>query len=155
MASKEKEALLDALVELSRLMVGVAYRSLEGLHAELDLPAFRALAFVGQHPGCTMGALASGVSIPASSATRLIDRLVDQNWVDRQNNPANRRQIELELSVSGRSLVDAALAVRRTELAEIALRLSREHYSALSALAPELVSAAALSEPEGSTGWAV
>jgi DNA-binding MarR family transcriptional regulator len=149
------EKMLDELVELSRLVVGVAYRSLDGLDPELDLVAFRALAHLDRNSGCTMGVLATGISVPASSATRLCDRLVDHGWITRHHNPDNRRQVELALTAAGLNLVRAALSARRAELSRIASRLSREQRSALGHLLPDLVVAAAACEPEGSPAWAV
>ncbi|MGZ6804767.1 MAG: MarR family winged helix-turn-helix transcriptional regulator, partial [Nocardioidaceae bacterium] len=98
-------ALLDQLLELSRLVVGVAYRSLEDAEPEVDLPAFRALAFVDRHPGSTMGALAAGIHLPASSTTRLCDRLVDAGWLVRRQDQDNRRRVELQLTGAGRTVV--------------------------------------------------
>lgn len=148
-------SMLDNLVELSRLMVGVAYRSLDDLGADLDLPSFRALAYVERDAGCTMGAFAVGTALAPSSATRLCNRLVEQGWLIRQNRPANRRQVELSLSSAGRTLVRAARSARRAELSVIVARLPRHRQRLLTDLLPELVAAASNAEPLGSVAWAV
>lgn len=148
-------ALLDDLVELSRLMVGVAYRSLDGLGTHVDLPSFRALAFVDRNAGCTMGSFAIGTGLPPSSATRLCDRLVEHGWLSRQNRPDNRRQVELSLTTTGRRLVRAALSARRAELARIVARLPSDRQRLLGELLPEVVSAASSAEPAGASAWAV
>ena len=155
MAAAAHEPLLDDLVELSRLMVGLAYRSLHGLHRDLDLPSFRALAFVDRHPDCTMGQLARGIALPSSSTTRLCDKLVDRKWVRRHHPDANRRQVQLVLTASGSRLVAAALSARRTELAQLVTDLPAEQRAALGDLLPGLVAAAGTQEPEGSPAWAV
>jgi DNA-binding MarR family transcriptional regulator len=148
-------AVLDQLLELSRLMVGVAYRSLEGADTELDLPAFRALAFVDRHPGSTMGALSAGIHLPPSSTTRLCDRLVDAGWLTRQHNTENRRQVELQLTSAGRTVMRSLLAARRRELALITRQLTPERLAALTDLLPDLVAAASAQEPASPQGWAV
>jgi DNA-binding MarR family transcriptional regulator len=154
-SSPPPDAALDQLLELSRLMVGVAYRSLEGADAELDLPAFRALAFVDSRPGCTMGALATGIHLPRSSTTRLCDRLVHAGWLTRQHGADNRRRVELLLTAGGRTRMKAVLAVRRRELASITRRLTPSRLAALTELLPDLVAAAAVQEPASPQGWAV
>jgi DNA-binding MarR family transcriptional regulator len=148
-------SMLDDLVELSRLLVGVAYRSLDGLGTNLDLPSFRALAFVERNAGCTMGAFATGTALAPSSATRLCDRMVEQDWLIRQNRPDNRRQVELSLSSTGRKLVRAALSARRAELSRVVAHLPRDRQRLLTDLLPELVAAASNAEPFGSVAWAV
>ncbi|MGZ6827862.1 MAG: MarR family winged helix-turn-helix transcriptional regulator [Mycobacteriales bacterium] len=148
-------ALLDQLLELSRLVVGVAYRSLEDAEPEVDLPAFRALAFVDRHPGSTMGALAAGIHLPASSTTRLCDRLVDAGWLVRRQDQDNRRRVELQLTGAGRTVVRRLLRARRSELARIARRLPPHRLAALADLLPDLVAAAAAQEPPTPQAWAV
>jgi DNA-binding MarR family transcriptional regulator len=136
-------------------MVGVAYRSLEGADAELDLLAFRALAFVDRHPRCAMGALATGIHLPPSSTTRLCDRLVHAGWLARQHSTANRRQVELLLTASGHARMRTLLAARRRELALITQRLAPSRLAALTELLPDLVAAATAQEPASPQGWAV
>lgn len=154
-SSPSPAAVLDQLLEFSRLMVGVAYRSLEGAGAELDLPAFRALAFVDRHPACTMGALASGIHLPPSSTTRLCDRLVEAGWLTRQHNADNRRQVELLLTANGHTRMRTLLAARRRELDLITRRLAPDRLAALTELLPDLVVAATAQEPATPQGWAV
>jgi len=131
------------LVELSRLIVGIAYRSLEGLEPGLDLPAFRALAFVERHPGTSMGALALGVELPPSTTTRLCERLAAAGWLSMQHNPENRRQVEVVLTRQGRKLVSTALAARGRQLEVVLGRLPPDKRELLESLLPDLVTAAA------------
>jgi DNA-binding MarR family transcriptional regulator len=143
------------MVELSRLMVGIAYRSLEGLDSGLDLPAFRALAYIDRHPGSTMGALALGVVLPPSTTTRLCDRLAAAGWVSRRHNPENRRQVEVTLTRKGRKLVGTAVAARGRELQAVLDRLPTGQREALLGLLPDLIEAAASRLANDVPAWSV
>lgn len=64
-----------------------------------------------EHPGMhgiTMSELARRTQLPASSATRSIDVLVARGLVERGISAADRRQVIVMLSASGRALVDEA-----------------------------------------------
>jgi DNA-binding MarR family transcriptional regulator len=143
------------MIEFSRLMVGIAYRSLEGLDTGLDLPAFRALAFVERHPDSTMGALAAGVDLPPSTTTRLCDRLAAAGWVSRRHNPDNRRQVEVTLTRKGHKVVDAAVEARGLELQAVLDRLPAVQRKALEALLPALVAAASGRLADDALAWSV
>ncbi len=145
----------DLLVELSRLMVGIAYRSLDGLAPGLDLLAFRALAFVERHPESTMGALALGVDLPPATATRLCDRLEAAGWLIRQHKPHNRRQVEVVLTRKGHELVCAAVEARARELEAVLDRLTKAQRETLDAVLPDLVTAAAVRSQDDVPAWSV
>lgn len=145
----------ELMIELSRLMVGIAYRSLDGLDPALDLPAFRALAFVERHPGSTMGAFAIGVDLPPSSSTRLCDRLANAGWVTRQHSPDNRRSVEVTLTRKGHKLVSAAVAARGRELEAMLDRLPPGQRTILESLLPDLVVAAAGPIADTVPAWSV
>jgi len=69
------------LVELSRLLVSVADRSLETASQEVSLSQFRALALLARHGPCTGGGLADHLGQLPSTMTRLCDRLVAAGWI--------------------------------------------------------------------------
>jgi DNA-binding MarR family transcriptional regulator len=76
----------------------------------LSVPQFRALRYVGRHPGDGLTPLADhlGVSLPAASA--LVGRLVAAGLVTRDVDPVERRRITIELTDRGRERVAASSA---------------------------------------------
>lgn len=53
----------------------------------------------------------------ASNASRLVDKLVEKEWVLRKECPMDRRQVEVSISVKGLSILEeASLAVRNSQV---------------------------------------
>jgi DNA-binding MarR family transcriptional regulator len=130
------------LVELSRLLVSVAYRSLAAADEVVPLPVFRAMAVLARLGPCTAGSLAEALSVPGSAVTRLGDKLVAAGWATRQNRPTNRREVELALTDRGRSLVEQVLHARAAELELILSELPKPSRRGLGTLLHELLTAA-------------
>ncbi len=93
---------LAALVE-SRL--DVALRPLD-----LTADRWRALVFVARTPGAAMADLIDALAMPASSATRVVDALVEIGALFRNPHPSDRRRVTLHLSAQGNHLLDSANA---------------------------------------------
>jgi DNA-binding MarR family transcriptional regulator len=147
------------LVELSRLLVSVAYRSLTaadtGSGEPVLLPQFRAMAVLARYGPCTAGGLADALGQHGSTVTRLCDKLVAQGWVSRQHRPENRREVELDLTDAGRSLVQRVLTARANELEQILRRMRKADRRALSGLLPRLLEAADDTVAHPREAWAV
>lgn len=88
-----------------------------------SVPQIKALGFLSHRAPCTVGELANGLGIAMATASEAVDRLVERGLVVRQANPADRRQVMLELTDQGRSLTDEMLAVRQRQLGETFARL--------------------------------
>jgi len=88
-----------------------------------SVPQIKALGFLSHRAPCTVGELANGLGIAMATASEAVDRLVERMLVERQANPADRRQVMLELTEQGRSLTDEMLAVRQRQLGEAFSRL--------------------------------
>jgi DNA-binding MarR family transcriptional regulator len=99
----------------SRVLVAVASRSIAAVDDAVTLPQFRALVVLDTHDR-NVGELAHELRIQPSTATRLCDRLVRKKLVRRQVDDANRREVTVSLSNSGRSLVRDVTARRRREI---------------------------------------
>jgi DNA-binding MarR family transcriptional regulator len=88
---------------------------------------------------------------------RMIDRLLVAALVTREDNPANRREVLLELSPQGRRLVRKVTARRRAEIASIvsAIPLDRrdELIEALRLFAQAAGEPDPQSEDAGNLGW--
>ncbi len=76
----------------------------------LSVPQFRALVKVRKEPGASLSVVAEhlGASLPTTS--RVVAKLVDKGFLLRREGSEDRRQVLLEITPEGRSLVDAANA---------------------------------------------
>ncbi|MDR6979667.1 DNA-binding MarR family transcriptional regulator [Streptomyces sp. 3330] len=97
--ARRPQELLRLLTRAERL----AARRLQCVLAEFDcsVEAWWVLDLLSDGQGHHMTALAEHAFMPAPSATKLIDQLVDQNLVFRRVDPADRRRVLAYLTPRG------------------------------------------------------
>ena len=101
MAGQDFTEPVEALQAATRVLAGVALRSLGVFDGVITLPQFRMLAVLAEL-GCVRSAgVARALGLDASTVTRLADRLVAAGHVERGSDPRHR------------SVVDAAADVER------------------------------------------
>ena len=149
MASTEDEDTLalapgtaEVLQAATRVLAGVALRSLDVLDSAVTLPQFRLLAVLADLGPVPSGQAARSLGLDPSTVTRLADRMVAAGHVARGTAPQHRGVVTLELTASGRDLVAAADAWRRHELARIMARLAPPERAAVADALGLLVGAA-------------
>jgi DNA-binding MarR family transcriptional regulator len=153
-ASRDEDALVDALFLASRALVGVAARSLAGVE-EVTLAQYRALVLIATRPTTTVSDLADALDIHPTSATRLCDRLVRKRLIRRVESAEDRRKTDLHIAAAGRRIVEGVAQSRRADLARIVRRMAPDDVAgATRALAA--FAAAADSQAAGADlfGWA-
>jgi DNA-binding MarR family transcriptional regulator len=132
----------EVLQAATRVLSGVALRSLDVLDSAVTLPQFRLLAVLADLGPVPSGRAARTLGLDPSTVTRLADRMVTAGHVARGTDPQHRGVVLLELTASGRNLVAAADARRRHELARIMARLASRERAAVTAALGLLVDAA-------------
>jgi DNA-binding MarR family transcriptional regulator len=110
---------VEVLQAATRVLAGVALRSLDVLDGTVSLPQFRVLAVLADPGRARSAQVARALGLDASTVTRLADRLVAAGHVVRGSDPGNRTVVTLELTDSGRNLVTQVTQWRRQELARI------------------------------------
>jgi DNA-binding MarR family transcriptional regulator len=118
-----EEAAVEALLELSRALVGVAARSLAVTEDEITLPQYRALVALHVEGEQNVASLAESLGLHPSTVTRLCDRLLAKEFIERTVSPTNRREVRLRLSKGGRALVRIETERRRRAIGNIVARL--------------------------------
>jgi DNA-binding MarR family transcriptional regulator len=132
----------DVLQAATRVLAGVALRSLDVLESAVTLPQFRLLAILADLGPVPSGQAARELGLDPSTVTRLADRMVAAGHAARGTDPRHRGVVTLELTASGRELVATAGAWRRRELARIMGRLAPADQEAVTAALGLLVGAA-------------
>lgn len=120
--SSDRGALDDfvtAVLEASWLLVGISTRSVEDVDDRVTLTQFRTMAVLADRGQTNLSRLAAELDVNASTAMRVIDRLVLAELVSRTENPASRREVVLCLTPAGERLVADVVAKRRTEIATL------------------------------------
>ncbi|HEX4288484.1 MAG TPA: MarR family winged helix-turn-helix transcriptional regulator [Trebonia sp.] len=132
----------EVLQAATRVLAGVALRSLDVLDSAVTLPQFRLLAVLADLGPSPSGRAARALGLDPSTVTRLTDRMVAAGHVTRGSEPHHRGVVVLELTASGRALVAAADTWRKQELARILARLAPPEQEALTTALGLLVAAA-------------
>lgn len=107
------EGQVDAVMDAARLLVAVVAASVLEVEERASLPQLRVLTLMATHGSLTLGAVAAALGVHPSNATRMCDRLVAAGLVYRQDDPGDRRQLQLTLTASGAELVESVMAHRR------------------------------------------
>jgi DNA-binding MarR family transcriptional regulator len=87
----------------------------------------------------TMGELSAELGIPLSSATRMADVLVRAKFVDRCDDPHDRRVVRLCMTRTGQQLVQAAGHFMRERIQQLLNRFTPEEQAELLRLMNKLV----------------
>jgi DNA-binding MarR family transcriptional regulator len=126
-------AAVDAMLTASRTLVGVAEQSLSDAAEETTLAQYRALVVMASRGPQRMVDLAGALGVTPSTAGRMCDRLLRKGLIRRHRARADRREVQVSITASGRQVVDEATARRRALLAEILGRLTTEQQDAAAA----------------------
>ncbi len=94
------------------------------------LGQIKAMLYLYRQGHCTVGELAAKVGVSMPAASELIDRLVDDGFVEREVNPADRRQVLLGLTPRARSYGAEIHALRRAQIQATLDRLLPEEREA-------------------------
>ncbi len=150
----ERDELVDAVLGASRALVAVAARSLADLAEDVTLAQYRALVELAARGPQRLADLASGLGVDPSTATRMCDRLVRKQLVQRRRINADRRGVQVSLTPAGRALVEEVTRRRRVEIAQILRRMPHaDQGSALTALRVFADAAGEVPEQDWSLGW--
>jgi DNA-binding MarR family transcriptional regulator len=105
---------------------------------QLDIPEWRVMATVGQDPRCTAQHIAASARMHKTRVSRAIAHLLKRGLIERVPRAADRREMQLRLSSSGRrmyaQLVPLALLRERALLACMSARELRGFITGLARL---------------------
>lgn len=134
-ADDSLDAITDALLTASRLLVGISARSIAEVDDSITIPQFRTLVILSSRGSMNLATLAGILDVQPSTVGRMVDRLVNAELVDRQQHPSSRRELMVKLTPRGQRLVRKVTARRRDELARVVDRMPlRERHGLVRAL---------------------
>ncbi|MGH3797732.1 MAG: MarR family winged helix-turn-helix transcriptional regulator [Pseudonocardiaceae bacterium] len=122
---------VEAVMLAARVLVAVTAQSMAALEDRVTLPQFRVLVIVASRGPSNLVAVAQGLGVHPSNATRACDRLVSAGLLDRRDNPDDRRNLVLELTAEGQRLVEEVTGYRRSAIEKTMARMPVEHRGAL------------------------
>lgn len=137
----------------ARVLVAVSAQSMAAVESDVTLPQFRVLVMVASRGPLNLHAAAAGLGVHPSNATRACDKLVGAGLLVRTEDPTDRRNLVLELTATGRELVQAVMDYRRSVIEGV---LERMPHRDLRHLAPAMASFAAAGDELAERGaWSV
>jgi DNA-binding MarR family transcriptional regulator len=126
-ASGDADAVTDAVLTASRLLLAVSARSIASVDDSITLAQFRLLVVLSTRGAVNLSMLAEQLGVNPSTATRMIDRLISSGLVSRETNPTSRREVVVALTEAGAVAVRLVTARRRKEIARIVNRMPVKH----------------------------
>ncbi len=122
-ASDDVDAVTDAVLTASRLLIAVSARSIATVDETITIAQFRLLVVLRTRGPVKLTSLAEHLSVNPSTVTRMIDRLVTTGLISRETNPVSRRELMVTLTDIGARVVDEVTRRRRSEIAGIVSRM--------------------------------
>ncbi|MCX2929726.1 MarR family transcriptional regulator [Mycobacterium sp. CVI_P3] len=113
------EAITDALLTASRLLVAISARSIAHVDETITIPQFRTLVILSARGEANVATLAGLLDVQPSTTGRMVERLVTAGLIDRRAHPDSRRELVVELTARGRDVVQAVTTHRREEIARV------------------------------------
>jgi DNA-binding MarR family transcriptional regulator len=99
----------------------------------------QAVVVLARRGGLSMSELARHLMISPSSATELVDRLVERGWVERQPDPGDRRAVVIRLSAKASRQADEVNQMLHAGVASLLLQLDDLELAGLVGLLRQLV----------------
>jgi DNA-binding MarR family transcriptional regulator len=116
----------ELLVDAVRLLRRDFYERAEGLNLTPALA--RVLFFVNRDPGSRQADLAASLEVSPVTLGRMIDRLVEQKYVRRVADPADRRAFRVYVDRAGEPLVGRLIELGAQTTARATRGLSQREY---------------------------
>lgn len=123
-APDDVDAMTDAVLTASRLLVAVSARSIGAVDESITIPQFRLLVVLDGRGPLKLTMLAEHLGVNPSTVTRMVDRLVTAALVSREANPASRRELVVSLTDAGAAVVREVMRRRRAEITRIVSRMA-------------------------------
>lgn len=112
------DALVDATMQAIHQIARSVY-ALSSSHpalAERTPAQIRALGFLSRNHTQTIGELAEAMGVTISTASGLVDKLVEEDLVERSTNPDDRRQVLIRLAPAALEIQTELRAIRRRQV---------------------------------------
>ena len=101
-----------------QIMQAIRVEMRRGHGSDISIPQFRTLAFIQRNPDSSLSNLAEHLGLTLPSVSKLVDGLVKQELVIRQESTADRRRLTLGLTKIGASIVNSARIGAQANLAK-------------------------------------
>ena len=126
---KEIIQLQEQIVQLEHAMERHAPEAWMDL--SLTIGQLKSLFFIDFEGGTNVKKLATALGVTPPNVTGIVDHLVEQGLVSREENPEDRRMIILKTTDKGKALITGLRESRISRVSNVLAQLSSEELSAL------------------------
>jgi DNA-binding MarR family transcriptional regulator len=128
-SSSVEEGILDRFQSLMRHVAGS--HAPEFLGVDVTMPQAKVLYVVSLRPAMSMSALAAELEVGLPATSGLIDRLVASDYVERREDPSDRRQQLVTITPAGAAALDRLRELRLELMRRLVAGLSPTELQAL------------------------
>lgn len=121
----------EAMMPVSRTMTAIVARTLSEMERDITVPQLRVLVLLNSLGRMNLSAIAQHLDVNPSNASRTCDQLAGAGLVRRAADPADRRNVVLQLTDEGASLVADLMTGRRRLIDGVVARMSVKDQKAL------------------------
>jgi DNA-binding MarR family transcriptional regulator len=129
----DKSKLIKEIVELQRhINRDMREHTLEAwMGLNLTVPQIKSLFFISNQGTTNFTKLAAALGVTPANVTGIVDRLVEQDLVSRQENPDDRRSLTLRVTEKGENIIANLRERRASHTTEILANLKVEDLKAV------------------------
>ena len=140
----KKAELVNEVIELQRLVRQALRQYVPDAWMESDLTVgqLRTLSIIATERSINTKRLAEELGVTSSNMTGIVDRLVKQGFVTRQENPEDRRMLQIRITPSGEAMLTDLREKTRKSMSLVLTRMSPEELSALATGLSAMIKAA-------------
>jgi DNA-binding MarR family transcriptional regulator len=146
----EKTELVKQVINLQRQVRRALREYVPDAWMELDITIaqLKTLFFVASEGSTNTKRLAEELGVTPSNVTGIVDRLVRHGLLSRQENPEDRRMLELQVTDKGEAILNGLRERTVSSMSKVLARMSPEDLSFLARGLSSLVKAAKAYEGE-------
>jgi DNA-binding MarR family transcriptional regulator len=100
------------------------------------------MTMISTRGAMNLAAVAEGLQVSPSNASRICDRLIKAGMIDRRDDPTDRRNLVLTLTKAGQTLIDRVIAHRRNAIRRILRKIPDEQRDRLAGVLDDFATAA-------------
>lgn len=138
---RRAESDADAVLHACRLLVAISVRSLSAADDIVTLPELRVLVVLASRGPVSLSRVAQATGLHLSKASRMCDRLAGRGLLLREDDPDDRRSLQLTLTAAGERVVERVQRARQAAVVPLLEGMDPNRRAQLTELLEELSSA--------------
>jgi len=140
--SRVRGSEVDAVLLACRVLVAASAQSIAAVEDTADLTQVRVLVVLASRGPLSLSEVADAAGLHITRASRVCDRLVTADLINRVDDPDDRRQLILTLTAAGEQVVRTVLQRRRSAVEPALRRMSTQRRGELINALQEFAAAA-------------